>query len=48
MVIMTDTGGVPIGAAAIVREVSERRQREKELTDRIADLEARVGEESAT
>ena len=48
MVILTDGDGAPIGAAAIVREVSERRQREKELTDRIGDLEARLGEGSST
>ncbi len=44
MVILKDGDGAALGAAAIVREVSERRQREKELTDRIADLEGRLGE----
>ena len=39
IVMLNDDDGKPIGVAAILRDVTERRQNEKRLLDRIADLE---------
>lgn len=40
IVMLNDDDGKPIGIAAIMRDVTEQRQNEKKLHDRIADLEA--------
>jgi len=37
--LLTDSSGEPLGAAAIIRNVTERRQREQELKKRLAALE---------
>jgi len=37
--LLTDSSGEPLGAAAIVRNVTERRQKEQELKKRLAALE---------
>jgi len=39
-----DTGDI-VGISAIMREVTERRNAERELRTKIAELEARVGSE---
>lgn len=39
IVMLNDDDGKPIGVAAILREVTERYQKEKMLRDRLADLE---------
>jgi PAS domain S-box-containing protein len=39
IVMLTDDEGQPIGVAAILRDVTERHQKEKMLRDRLADLE---------
>ena len=41
IMLLKDTRGQPLGTAAIMRDVTERWQREKELKKRLADLEAR-------
>ncbi len=41
IVMLTDDAGKPIGVAAIMRDVSERHQKEKQLRERIAELEAK-------
>ena len=43
IVMLTDDAGKPIGVAAIMRDVSERHQKEKQLRERIAELEANNG-----
>ena len=40
IVMLTGDDGKPIGVAAIMRDVSERHQKEKQLRERIAELEA--------
>jgi PAS domain S-box-containing protein len=40
IVMLNDDDGKPIGIAAILRDVTERHQKEKMLLDRLADLEA--------
>lgn len=40
IVMLHDDDGKPIGVAAILRDVTERHQKEKALRDRLADLEA--------
>ena len=40
IVLLSDDGGKPLGVAAIMRDITERRQQEKELRDRLAKLEA--------
>ena len=40
MVMVKDDAGIMLGVAAIIRDVSERWQREKELKERIKALEA--------
>ena len=42
IVLLRDEGGEPIGVAAILRDVTPQRQREKGLQDRIAALEAEL------
>jgi len=39
IVLLRDERGEPIGVAAILRDVTPQRQREKGLQDRIAELE---------
>ena len=41
IVLLKDDSGKPIGTAAIMRDVTERWQREKELKKRLAELEER-------
>ncbi|HEY3307594.1 MAG TPA: PAS domain S-box protein [Desulfuromonadaceae bacterium] len=41
MVLVQDNGGKMLGVAAIIRDVSVRWQREKELKERIRNLEAK-------
>jgi PAS domain S-box-containing protein len=40
IVLLSDDAGKPLGVAAIMRDITERRQQEKELRDRLAELEA--------
>jgi len=40
IVLLSDDDGKPFGVAAIMRDITERRQQEKELRDRLAELEA--------
>ncbi len=40
IVLVTNDSGEPLGTAAIIRDVSERFMKEKELKKRLADLEA--------
>jgi PAS domain S-box-containing protein len=42
IVLLRDEKGDPFGVAAILRDVSPQRQREKGLQDRIAELEAEL------
>ena len=44
IVLLSDDDGKPLGVAAIMRDITERRQQEKELRDRLAELE--VGKEA--
>ena len=41
IILLQDTKGKPIGSAAIMRDVTERWQKERELKKRLADFEAR-------
>ncbi|HTN53417.1 MAG TPA: PAS domain S-box protein [Anaeromyxobacter sp.] len=41
--LLTGAGGVVIGSVAIIRDVSKRFQREKELARRLKELEAKAG-----
>ena len=43
IVMLTSDDGNPIGVAAIMRDVSERHQKERQLRDRLAELEAKNG-----
>ena len=40
IVLLRDESGQPLGVAAILRDVTAQRQKEKEMQDRIAELEA--------
>ncbi len=40
--LLKDTTGVPLGAAAVIRNVTERRAGERETQERIAQLETQV------
>jgi PAS domain S-box-containing protein len=40
IVMLNDDNGKPIGVAAVLRDVTERHQKEKRMLDRLADLEA--------
>lgn len=42
IVLLADENGDPLGTAAIIRDVSERWQREKEMKKRLAELEAKA------
>jgi PAS domain S-box-containing protein len=42
IVLMQDTGGTPIGTAALIRDVTTRWQQEKAQQERIAALEAKI------
>ena len=44
IVMLRDDDGKPLGVAAIMRDITERRQQEKELRERLAEFES--GEES--
>jgi len=44
IVMLKDDDGKPLGVAAIMRDITERRQQEKELRDRLAEFES--GDES--
>jgi len=44
IVMLKDDDGKPLGVAAIMRDITERRQQEKELRERLAEFES--GEES--
>ncbi len=39
IVLLQDDDGKPLGVAAIMRDITERRNQEKELRDRLAELE---------
>ncbi len=41
IVMLLDDDGKPFGVAAIMRDITERRQQEKELRDRLTELEAK-------
>ena len=43
IVLLTGNDGEPIGVAAIMRDVSERHHKEKQLRERLAELEAKHG-----
>ncbi len=38
--MLLDDDGKPLGVAAIMRDVSERHQKEKHLRDRLSELES--------
>ena len=42
VILVTNDSGEPLGTAAIIRDVTERWQKEKELKKRLAELEAKV------
>ena len=42
IVMLTGDDGKPVGVAAIMRDVSERHQKEKQLRERLAELEAKT------
>ena len=42
IVLLTNDSGEPLGTAAIIRDVTEKWQQEKELKKRLAELEAKV------
>ncbi|MBI1921423.1 MAG: PAS domain S-box protein [Geobacter sp.] len=44
IVLLRDAGGAMAGCASIMRDVSERWQKEKELKERLADCEARLAD----
>ena len=44
IVMSKDDQGIPTGIAAIIRDVSERRQQDKQMQDRVAELEERLKE----
>ncbi|MFQ5874240.1 MAG: PAS domain-containing protein, partial [Dehalococcoidia bacterium] len=46
IVLLKDEGGTPLGAAAIIRDVTERWQREKATRERLSELEACLAEET--
>ena len=43
IVLLREESGQPLGVAAILRDVTAQRQKEKEMQDRIAELEAGQG-----
>ena len=42
IVLLTNDSGEPLGTAAIIGDVTEKWQQEKELKKRLAELEAKV------
>lgn len=40
--LLKDDAGTPLGAAAVIRDVTERRAREREMQERLSELEAQV------
>ena len=48
IVLLKNESGKPIGTAAIMRDVTERWQKEKELKKRLAELEAQSPNQQAT
>ena len=44
IVMSKDDQGIPTGISAIIRDVSERRQQDKQIKDRVAELEERLKE----
>ncbi len=46
IVILKDESGTPLGAAATVRDVTERWQREKAMQEHVSSLEARLTEKT--
>ena len=48
IVLLKNDSGKPIGTAAIMRDVTERWQKEKELKKRLAELEAQAPNQQAT
>ena len=44
IVMSKDDQGIPTGISAIIRDVSERRQQDKQIKDRVAELEERFKE----
>ncbi len=48
IVLLSDDAGKPVGTAAIMRDVTERWQKEKELKKRLAELEAQAPNQQAT
>ena len=40
IVMLRDDDGKPLGVAAIMRDITERRQQEKELRERLAEFES--------
>ena len=44
IVMSKDGQGIPTGISAIIRDVSERRQQDKQIKDRVAELEERLKE----
>ena len=48
IVLLKNDSGKPIGTAAIMRDVTERWQKEKELKKRLVELEAQVPNQQAT
>ena len=44
IVMSKDGQGIPTGISAIIRDVSERRQQDKQMQDRVAELEERLKE----
>ena len=48
IVLLKNDSGKPIGTAAIMRDVTERWQKEKELKKRLAELEAQSPNQQAT
>ncbi len=48
IVLLKNDSGKPIGTAAIMRDVTERWQKEKELKKRVAELEAQAPNQQVT
>ena len=48
IVLLSDDAGKPVGTAAIMRDVTERWQKEKELKKRLKELESQVPNQQVT
>ena len=44
IVMLKDDKGIPIGICSIIRDVTQRRQQDKEMRDRISELEEKLKE----